>query len=63
MTIVINLVIIPVMAVTGSNIGSRLRKMSKRLQNQLGSITDIAFESINNIRTVKMLALEDILLG
>ncbi|KAJ6225386.1 hypothetical protein RDWZM_003931 [Blomia tropicalis] len=63
MTLIINLGIIPTMAIIGSQVGSRLRKLSKRLQNQLGNITNVAFESINNIRTVKMLGIEEILLG
>lgn len=89
MTIVINLIIIPSMALIGSQVGKRLRQLSKRLQNQvcqlskavpyllhlnqlariifkphsqLANITNVAFESINNIRTVKMLGIEDLLL-
>lgn len=62
MTVLINVVIIPTMAIVGSQVGIRLRKLSKRLQDQLANITNVAFESINNIRTVKMLGIEDILL-
>nr|XP_046914963.1 mitochondrial potassium channel ATP-binding subunit-like isoform X2 [Dermatophagoides farinae] len=61
MTILINVVVLPTLVVVGTQIGSRLRKLSRQLHDQLANITNIAFESMNNIRTVKMLSIEQIL--
>ncbi|OTF81386.1 hypothetical protein BLA29_002209 [Euroglyphus maynei] len=61
MTILVNVVVLPILVVVGTQIGSGLRKLSHRLHSQLANITNVAFESMNNIRTVKMLSIEQIL--
>ncbi|KAF7636302.1 hypothetical protein Mgra_00004289 [Meloidogyne graminicola] len=51
--------IIPVVVVTGSFFGAILRKLSSRAQTQNGIVAGVAAEAFQNIRTVKVFAMED----
>lgn len=62
MTIVINLVVIPTIALVGSQLGAHLRKLSRALQQQIDNVTNVALEAIGSIRTVKILNIEQVML-
>ncbi|XP_049787869.1 mitochondrial potassium channel ATP-binding subunit isoform X1 [Schistocerca cancellata] len=52
------MVVIPAVIVTGTLIGSVLRKMSKQAQEQAARATSVSDEAISNIRTVRAFAME-----
>ena len=51
--------IIPVVVATGALFGAILRRLSARAQAQSGVVAGVAAEAFQNIRTVKVFAMED----
>lgn len=51
--------VIPILVLTGSYIGSGLRRLSKKAQHQVAKSSAVADEAIGNIRTVRAFAMED----
>uniref|UniRef100_A0A914M2X2 Mitochondrial potassium channel ATP-binding subunit n=1 Tax=Meloidogyne incognita TaxID=6306 RepID=A0A914M2X2_MELIC len=51
--------IVPIVVVTGSLFGTILRKLSARAQSQNGVVAGVASEAFQNIRTVKVFAMEE----
>uniref|UniRef100_A0A915NHP6 ABC transmembrane type-1 domain-containing protein n=1 Tax=Meloidogyne floridensis TaxID=298350 RepID=A0A915NHP6_9BILA len=51
--------IVPIVVVTGSLFGTILRKLSARAQSQNGIVAGVASEAFQNIRTVKVFAMEE----
>nr|CAD2147633.1 unnamed protein product [Meloidogyne enterolobii] len=51
--------IVPIVVVTGSLFGRILRKLSARAQSQNGIVAGVASEAFQNIRTVKVFAMEE----
>ncbi|KAE8594953.1 hypothetical protein XENTR_v10015396 [Xenopus tropicalis] len=52
------LVVMPVLVGSGALIGSFLRKLSRRAQEQVARATGLADEALGNVRTVKAFAME-----
>lgn len=50
--------ILPLIVVTGTLMGSGLRKLSRAAQEQVAKATAIANEAIGNVRTVRAFAME-----
>ena len=55
--------IVPVVVGLGAVFGALLRRLSWRAQAQSGVAAGVASEAFQNIRTVKMFAMEDAELG
>ena len=51
-------VAVPVMVAVGTLIGSVLRKLSRRAQEQVAKATGVADEALSNVRTVRAFAME-----
>ncbi|CAD5126000.1 DgyrCDS14180 [Dimorphilus gyrociliatus] len=51
-------ILLPTLIGIGTGLGSVLRKLSKRAQNQVSKATGVADEAISNIRTVRAFAME-----
>ncbi len=52
-------VAIPIMVSMGTIIGSVLRGLSRRAQEQVAIATGVADEALSNVRTVRSFAMED----
>ncbi|XP_068091507.1 mitochondrial potassium channel ATP-binding subunit-like isoform X1 [Hyperolius riggenbachi] len=52
-------VVMPMLVGAGAIIGSLLRKLSRRAQEQLARATGVADEALGNVRTVRAFAMED----
>ncbi|KAM3929286.1 mitochondrial potassium channel ATP-binding subunit-like [Leptodactylus fuscus] len=52
-------VVMPVLVGAGAVIGSFLRRLSRRAQEQIAKATGVADEAIGNVRTVRAFAMED----
>ncbi|KAJ6666696.1 hypothetical protein lerEdw1_020420 [Lerista edwardsae] len=52
-------VVMPVLVGTGALIGSFLRQLSRRAQEQVAKATAVADEALGNVRTVRAFAMED----
>ncbi len=55
----IMLVMVPGIVLVGSFLGSMLRRLSRRAQEQVANATAVADEALSNIRTVRAFAMED----
>uniref|UniRef100_UPI00398EC295 mitochondrial potassium channel ATP-binding subunit n=1 Tax=Pristiophorus japonicus TaxID=55135 RepID=UPI00398EC295 len=53
-------VVMPVLIGTGAYMGSYLRRLSRKAQEQVAKATCVADEALGNIRTVKAFAMEDL---
>ncbi|XP_072269199.1 mitochondrial potassium channel ATP-binding subunit isoform X2 [Pyxicephalus adspersus] len=53
------LVVMPVLVGAGAVIGSFLRRLSRRAQEQIAKATGVADEALGNVRTVRAFAMED----
>ncbi|XP_043923540.1 mitochondrial potassium channel ATP-binding subunit [Protopterus annectens] len=56
---VLMVVVMPVLVGTGALIGSFLRRLSRRAQEQIAKATGVADEALGNVRTVRAFAMED----
>ncbi len=52
-------VVMPTVFIAGASIGSGLRSMSRKAQEQVAKATSVGEEAVNNIRTVKAFAMEE----
>jgi len=59
----VTLATVPVVAIGGALFGSRLRKISRDVQDALARATEVAEETISGIRTVRAFAREDAEVG
>ena len=53
------LILVPGVVLVGSFLGSLLRKLSRRAQEQVSKATTVAEETLSNMRTVRAFAMED----
>ncbi|XP_072901254.1 mitochondrial potassium channel ATP-binding subunit isoform X1 [Hemitrygon akajei] len=53
-------VVMPVLVGTGAYMGSYLRKLSRKAQEQVSKATCVADEALGNVRTVKAFAMEEL---
>ncbi|XP_051878756.1 LOW QUALITY PROTEIN: mitochondrial potassium channel ATP-binding subunit [Pristis pectinata] len=53
-------VVMPILVGTGAYMGSYLRKLSRKAQEQVAKATCVADEALGNVRTVKAFAMEDL---
>ena len=51
--------LVPTVIISGTLLGSILRKMSREAQEQLATALAVADESLGNVRTVKAFAMEN----
>ena len=53
------LILVPGIVIFGSFLGSLLRKLSRRAQEQVSKATTVAEETLSNMRTVRAFAMEE----
>ena len=53
------LILVPGVVLVGSFLGSLLRKLSRRAQEQVSKATTVAEETLSNMRTVRAFAMEE----